>query len=63
MEVFEKSGPHMSNVLSHNLIIDPECEDQDGVSSKWQIERMFFKTAALTAQFTQPCEGEGGRRR
>jgi len=60
MEVFEKSGPRMSNVLSHNLLIDPETEDQDGMDAKWMSERIFFKTAALVAQFTQPCEDDEG---
>ncbi len=47
----------MSNVLPHNLIIDPNAEDNDGLDGTWMIERMYILTDALVAQYTQPCEG------
>lgn len=66
MEVFEKSGPKLGNVLPQNLIVDPYAEDDDALDSKWMIERIYFKTAALIAQYTEPCEDEdeeGGKTR
>lgn len=57
MEIFEKSGPNLKNVMPHNLIIDPYAEDMDGMDSKWMIEDTFFQTDWLKARYTQPCEG------
>lgn len=60
MEIFEKSGPNLKNILPHNLIIDPYAEDMDGMDSKWMIEETYFQTDWLRARYTQPCEGEEG---
>lgn len=57
MEVFKPSGPVLSNVLAHNLIIDPNAEDNDGNDAEWMIERIFFNTQALIAQYTEPPKG------
>jgi hypothetical protein len=58
LEVFKKSGPGLKTILPHNLIIDPESEDTDGMDSNWMIEQVFYMTDALVAEFTEPCEGE-----
>lgn len=55
MEVFKPSGPSLGNTLPHNLIIDPDSEDTDGMDSNWMIERVFHNTEALIAQYTRPC--------
>jgi hypothetical protein len=54
MEVMKPSGPSLSNVLPHNLIIDPYAEMQDGTDAEWQAERVFLPTAMLTQRFTKP---------
>jgi hypothetical protein len=63
MEVMKPSGPSLSNVLPHNLIIDPYAELQDGTDADWQAERVFLPTAMLTQRFTMPdpdsAEGTG----
>jgi hypothetical protein len=63
MEVYKQSGPDLGNVLPHNLIIDPNAEDIDAMDASWMIERIFFNTEALTAQYTEPCDEteEGGQ--
>lgn len=60
MEVFKKSGACLSNVLPHNLIVDPAAEDPDGGDGNWMIERIFYLTESLVAEFTQPIEGLDG---
>lgn len=60
LEVYKPSGPSLGTVLPHNLIIDPEGEDAEGADATWMIERIFFNTEALVAQYTQPCEGKDG---
>lgn len=54
MEVMKPSGAGLSNVLPHNLIIDPYAEQPDGCDGGWMMERVFFPTGMLTARFTQP---------
>ncbi len=54
MEVMKSSGPSISNVLPHNLIIDPYAEDQDGMDAGWMAERVHLSTAMLTQRFTKP---------
>lgn len=54
MEVLVPSGFSLSNVLPHNLIIDPYAEQPDGLDATWQMERVFILTASLTARFTKP---------
>lgn len=56
MEVFDKSGPKLKNVLPHNLIIDPYAEDMDGMDSTWMMEDVDIQTDFLKARYTQPCE-------
>jgi hypothetical protein len=53
MEVLEASGVSMNNVLPHNLIIDPNAEQPDGLDGNYMIERCFLPTAALIARFTK----------
>lgn len=60
LEVFKPSGPSLGTVLPHNLIIDPNGEDPEGSDATWMIERIFFNTEALVAQYTKPCEGPDG---
>lgn len=57
MEVLRPSGPNLSNILPHNLIVDPYAEQPDGCDGNWMIERVFFPTATLTAMFTQADVG------
>jgi hypothetical protein len=54
MEVMKPSGPSLTNVLPHNLIIDPYAELQDGTDAEWMAERVFLPTAMLTQRFTKP---------
>lgn len=54
MEVMEASGPKLSNVLSHNLIIDPHAQQPDGLDGTWMCERLFYPTAGLNQRFTKP---------
>ena len=54
MEVMKPSGPSLSNILPHNLIIDPYAELQDGTDAEWMAERVFLPTAMLTQRFTKP---------
>lgn len=56
MEVFDKAGPKLSNILPHNLIIDPYAEDMDGMDSNWMMEDVDIQTDFLRARYTQPCE-------
>lgn len=58
MEVFEKSGPTLKNILPHNLLVDPYAEDMDGMDASWMMEDAYFLTDFLRARYTQPCEGE-----
>lgn len=58
MEVFEKSGPNLKNVLPHNLLVDPYAEDMDGMDANWMMETTYLATDFLRARYTQPCEGE-----
>lgn len=60
MEVFTKSGPRLGNILPHNLLIDPYAEDMDAMDSGWMMERMFYPSMALQAQYTKPSEDEDG---
>lgn len=55
MEIFSKSGPKLTNVLPHNLIVDPYAEDMDGMDSNWMMEDSFIQTDFLRARYTQPC--------
>jgi hypothetical protein len=59
MEVLKPSGPSLGNVLSHNLIVDPYAEQQDGLDSNWMCERVWFPTNMLTARFTEPDPDSG----
>jgi hypothetical protein len=52
MELLKPGGPGLSNVLAHNLIIDPYAEQPDGADSTWMCETVFLPTAGLTARFT-----------
>ena len=52
MEVLKPGGPSLSNVLSHNLIIDPYAEQPDGADADWMCETIFYPTAGLQARFT-----------
>lgn len=56
MEVFDKSGPSLKNILPHNLIVDPYAEDMDGMDSNWMMEDCDIQTDFLKARYTQPCE-------
>ena len=62
MEVRKDSGPALSNVLPHNLIVDPYAENPDGTDGEWMIERTWLPTNMLTARFTEPEEeGDPGQ--
>lgn len=52
MEVLKPGGPSLSNVLPHNLIIDPYAEQYDGADSGWMCETVYFSTSGLQARFT-----------
>lgn len=52
MELLKPGGPLLSNVLSHNLIIDPYAEQPDGGDAEWMCETVFLSTAGLQARFT-----------
>lgn len=60
LEVLEPSGFGLGNVLPHNLIIDPNAEQSDGMDAAWMAERVFLPTASLTQRFTKREEGEDG---
>ena len=52
MELLKPGGPLLTNVLSHNLIIDPYAEQPDGADAEWMCETVFLSTAGLQARFT-----------
>src|SRR5262245_47486134 len=52
MELLKPGGPSLSNVLPHNLIIDPYAEQPDGGDATWMCETVFLPTAGLSARFT-----------
>lgn len=52
-EVFEKSGPKLSNVMARNLVVDPIAEMPDGTDATWMCERCFIQTAFLKYKFTR----------
>jgi hypothetical protein len=52
MELLKPGGPNLSNVLAHNLIIDPYAEQPDGEDAGWMCETVFLPTAGLSARFT-----------
>ena len=53
MEVYKPSGPGLCGVLPHNLIIDPNAEQSDGLDGDWMIERTHLQTNYLNARFTK----------
>jgi len=57
-EVFEPSGPKMSNVMARNLVIDPIAEMPDGTDASWMFERCFIQTSFLKYKFTRKDQDE-----
>lgn len=62
MEVLKKSGPSLSNVLSHNLVIDPYAELPDGSDGAWMCETCFMPTAGLIQRFTKKDDDDSDAR-
>jgi hypothetical protein len=59
MEILKPGGPSLSNVLPHNLVIDPYAEQPDGGDATWMCETVYLPTAGLSARFTyKDDEGE-----
>jgi hypothetical protein len=58
MELLKPGGPNLSNVLPHNLVIDPYAEQPDGADATWMCETVYLPTAGLSARFTY-TENEG----
>jgi hypothetical protein len=56
VEVFEPSGPKLSNVMARNLVVDPIAEMPDGTDAKWMFERCFIQTSFLKYKFTRKEE-------
>jgi hypothetical protein len=56
MELLKPGGPSLSNVLPHNLIIDPYAEQADGADASWMCETVFLSTSGLSERFTYPEE-------
>lgn len=54
MEVMLPSGFSLSGVLAHNLIVDPNAEEQDGTDAEWMMERCWYPTAGLQQRYTRP---------
>lgn len=54
LEVLKESGPSCSNVMPHNLLIDPYAEQPDGLDGAWMMEILFLPTAAMNALYTDP---------
>ena len=52
-EVFEPSGPKLSNVMARNLVVDPIAEMPDGTDAGWMFERCFIPTSFLKYKFTR----------
>ena len=52
-EVFQPSGPKLSNVMARNLVVDPIAEMPDGTDAGWMFERCFIPTAFLKYKFTR----------
>jgi len=52
MELLKPGGPSLSNVLPHNLVIDPYAEQYDGADAGWMCETVFYPTAGLAERFT-----------
>lgn len=63
MEVRKPSGFEMSNVLPHNLIVDPYAEQPDASDADWMAERVYIDTDELNARYTMEGKGdqEGSR--
>ena len=62
METLKPSGPGLSNVLPHNLIIDPFAEQIDGADAGWMCEKIFYPTAALKERYTMKDEEGDGKK-
>jgi hypothetical protein len=62
MELLKPGGPSLSNVLPHNLIIDPYAEQPDGADATWMCETVFLSTSGLSARFTYKEDPETGER-
>jgi hypothetical protein len=54
VELREPSGSSLTVVLPHNHLVDPTCEQQDGLDASWQAERAFLPTEFLRERFTKP---------
>jgi hypothetical protein len=58
MEVLKSSGPSLSTVMPHNLIIDPYAEQPDGLDGSWMAERVFLLTSGLIQRYTKKEDEE-----
>lgn len=60
VEIREPSGFKVSNVMPHNLIVDPNAEQDDALDSEFMAEVAFLPTELLNQRFAK--EGEGGEK-
>jgi len=58
VEVFEPSGPKLSNVMARNLVVDPVAEMPDGTDATWMFERCYIPTSFLKYKFTRKDQDE-----
>lgn len=59
MELLKPGGPSLSNVLPHNLVIDPYAEQPDGGDAAWMCETVYYPTSGLIEKYTfKENEGE-----
>jgi hypothetical protein len=53
LEVREPGGFKLSNVLPHNLLVDPNAQNSDGSDAEWEMERTWLPTEYLRARFAK----------
>src|SRR6185295_3584799 len=51
---YEPSGYRLKNLLPHNLTVDPNAEEPDGLDAEWMAEDVMLPTQSLTALYTKP---------
>lgn len=59
MEMLKPGGASLSNVLPHNLVIDPYAEQFDGADATWMCETVYLPTSGLAERFTYPENPDG----
>lgn len=60
IEIREPSGFKVTNVMPHNLVIDPNAEQEDGLDSEFMCEVAFLSTEMLNQRYAK--EGKDGEK-